>query len=185
MVSLDKHRYACGLSLNWKAHLWSWETGSSTSKMACCLLTLRITCRREQDDVEAKSISFFRTILRSPNIISFEQSRRNVLLLYRDYRGELLDFRHVFQFLLKHKFILTRLRVDNHASSSVRLHVMVLWENANLCTLTRSQRQQRCAVTTFTIPAGCVSMLLFAKYSWGWWKCKSCRYLVIKRSRQI
>lgn len=35
------------LPWNWKAHLWSWEMGSSTSSMAYCFITFRMICGRQ------------------------------------------------------------------------------------------------------------------------------------------
>lgn len=60
IFSLDRQRYMWLLSLNWKAHLWSWDTGSSTSRHACCLFTLRITYKeRKLHPVTDRFIFFF------------------------------------------------------------------------------------------------------------------------------
>lgn len=42
--SVERHRYMRSLPWNWKAHLWSWEMGSSTSSMAYCFVTFRMIC---------------------------------------------------------------------------------------------------------------------------------------------
>lgn len=46
--SVERHRYMRSLPWNWKAHLWSWEMGSSTSSMAYCFITFRMICRQQQ-----------------------------------------------------------------------------------------------------------------------------------------
>lgn len=45
--SVERHRYMRSLPWNWKAHLWSWEMGSSTSSMAYCFITFRMICGRQ------------------------------------------------------------------------------------------------------------------------------------------
>ena len=45
--SVDRHKYMWSLPWNWKAHLWSWEMGSSTSSIAYCLLTFRMICKAD------------------------------------------------------------------------------------------------------------------------------------------
>lgn len=45
--SVDRHRYMRSLPWNWRAHLWSWEMGSSTSSIAYCLLTFRMICKAD------------------------------------------------------------------------------------------------------------------------------------------
>ena len=43
ILSWARQRYILSVSLRWKAHLWSWDTGSSASSSAVCLSTFLMT----------------------------------------------------------------------------------------------------------------------------------------------
>lgn len=52
--SVERQRYILSLPWNWNAHLCNWETGSSTSSITDCLVTLRMIWRINRHNKSSK-----------------------------------------------------------------------------------------------------------------------------------